>query len=96
LLDFDLVARFKQINTMKLYVPGRGEFSYPLLGPTLTAAFSEADVVAQAKLHAQHHTQHDQPEPELRRLPAPSYAALTCTDDIFGKRRVERSRRRTR
>lgn len=37
LLDFDLVARFKQINTMKLYVPGRGdEFSYPLLGPALT------------------------------------------------------------
>jgi TnpA family transposase len=37
LLDFDLIARFKQINTMKLYVPGRGdEFSYPLLGPALT------------------------------------------------------------
>jgi TnpA family transposase len=37
LLDFDLVARFKQINKMKLYVPGRGEdFSYPLLGPALT------------------------------------------------------------
>jgi TnpA family transposase len=37
LLDFDLVARFKQINTMKLYLPDRGdEFSYPLLGPALT------------------------------------------------------------
>lgn len=37
LLDFDLVARFKEINKMKLYVPGRGEdFSYPLLGPALT------------------------------------------------------------
>ena len=37
LLGFDLVARFKQINKMKLYVPGRGEdFSYPLLAPALT------------------------------------------------------------
>ena len=37
LLDFDLVTRFKQINKMKLYVPGRGEgFSYPLLAPALT------------------------------------------------------------
>jgi TnpA family transposase len=37
LLDFDLIARFKQINKMKLYVPGRGDqFSYPLLGPALT------------------------------------------------------------
>ncbi len=37
LLNFDLVARFKQINTMKLYLPGRTDrFSYPLLGPALT------------------------------------------------------------
>ncbi|MGV9838044.1 Tn3 family transposase [Nocardia niigatensis] len=37
LLDFDLIARFKQINKMKLYVPGRGEpDAYPLLGPALT------------------------------------------------------------
>lgn len=37
LLNFDLVARFKQINTMKLYLPGKGEsFSYPRLGPALT------------------------------------------------------------
>ncbi|MGH3847101.1 MAG: Tn3 family transposase, partial [Pseudonocardiaceae bacterium] len=37
LLNFDLVARFKQINVMKLYLPGRTDrFSYPLLGPALT------------------------------------------------------------
>jgi TnpA family transposase len=37
LLGFDLIARFKQINTMKLYLPGTGErFSYPLLRPALT------------------------------------------------------------
>jgi len=37
LLNFDLVARFKQISTMKLYLPGRTDrFSYPLLGPALT------------------------------------------------------------
>jgi hypothetical protein len=37
LLNFDLVARFKQINTMKLYLPGKGEtFSYPRLDPVLT------------------------------------------------------------
>src|SRR5260370_23218421 len=37
LLDFDLIARFKQINTMKLYVPGRGDqYAYPLLAPALT------------------------------------------------------------
>ena len=37
LLDFDLIARFKQINTMKLYVPGRGDqYAYPLLAPVLT------------------------------------------------------------
>jgi TnpA family transposase len=37
LLDFDLIARFKQINKMKLYLPGRGDdHSYPLLGPALT------------------------------------------------------------
>ncbi|MEU7878269.1 Tn3 family transposase [Microbispora bryophytorum] len=37
LLDFDLVARFKQINKMKLYLPGRGDFyDYPLLAPALT------------------------------------------------------------
>ena len=34
LLDFDLIARFKQINTMKLYVPGRGgQYVYPGLAP---------------------------------------------------------------
>ncbi|MGH3810000.1 MAG: Tn3 family transposase, partial [Pseudonocardiaceae bacterium] len=37
LLNFDLIARFKQINVMKLYLPGKTDkFSYPLLGPTLT------------------------------------------------------------
>ncbi|MGH3408326.1 MAG: Tn3 family transposase, partial [Streptosporangiaceae bacterium] len=37
LLNFDLIARFKQINVMKLYLPGRSDtFSYPLLGPALT------------------------------------------------------------
>jgi len=37
LLDFDLIARFKQINTKKLYVPGRGDqYAYPALAPTLT------------------------------------------------------------
>ncbi|MGH3180428.1 MAG: Tn3 family transposase, partial [Streptosporangiaceae bacterium] len=37
LLNFDLVARFKQINAMKLYLPGKtGTFSYPLPGPALT------------------------------------------------------------
>jgi TnpA family transposase len=37
LLNFDLVARFKQINTMKLYLPGKGaSFSYHRLGPALT------------------------------------------------------------
>ncbi|MBB5781862.1 Tn3 family transposase [Nonomuraea jabiensis] len=37
LLNFDLVARFKQINVMKLYLPGRGDrFAYPLLRPALT------------------------------------------------------------
>jgi len=37
LLNFDLVAQFKQINTMKLYLPGKTDsFSYPLLGPALT------------------------------------------------------------
>ena len=37
LLDFDLIARFKQINTMKLYVPGRGDqYAYPALAPALT------------------------------------------------------------
>ncbi|XVQ06968.1 Tn3 family transposase [Spirillospora sp. CA-255316] len=36
LLNFDLVARFKQINAMKLYLPGRTDrFSHPLLGPAL-------------------------------------------------------------
>lgn len=40
LLNFDLVARFKQINVMKLYLPGRTDrFSYPLLGPALTRPF---------------------------------------------------------
>ncbi|PRX48056.1 Tn3 transposase DDE domain-containing protein [Nonomuraea fuscirosea] len=37
LLNFDLIARFKQINTMKLYLPGKSDrFAYPLLGPALT------------------------------------------------------------
>lgn len=37
LLDFDLVARFKQINTMKLYLPGRaGDYTYPMLTAALT------------------------------------------------------------
>ena len=37
LLDFDLIARFKQINTMKLYVPGpAGQYAYPALAPALT------------------------------------------------------------
>ena len=37
LLDFDLIARFKQINTMKLYVPGpAGQHAYPALTPALT------------------------------------------------------------
>jgi TnpA family transposase len=37
LLDFDLVARFKQINKMKLYVPGRTEqYAYQRLVPALT------------------------------------------------------------
>ena len=37
LLDFDLIARFKQISTMKLYVPGRGDqYAYPELAPALT------------------------------------------------------------
>ena len=37
LLDFDLIARFKQINTMKLYVPGpAGQHAYPALAPALT------------------------------------------------------------
>ncbi|HEX6402517.1 MAG TPA: Tn3 family transposase [Pseudonocardiaceae bacterium] len=37
LLNFDLIARFKQINTMRLYLPGRaGRSSYPLLRPALT------------------------------------------------------------
>ncbi|GAA2636538.1 hypothetical protein GCM10010411_89700 [Actinomadura fulvescens] len=37
LLGFDLVARFKQINKMKLYLPDRGEsYDYPLLDPALT------------------------------------------------------------
>ena len=34
LLDFDLIARFKQINQMKLYLPGNGDpGAYPLLRP---------------------------------------------------------------
>jgi TnpA family transposase len=37
LLNFDLVARFKQINVMKLYLPGRTDrYAYPLLRPALT------------------------------------------------------------
>ena len=37
LLDFDLIARFKQINQMKLYLPGKGHSdAYPLLRPALT------------------------------------------------------------
>nr|WP_231509676.1 Tn3 family transposase [Streptosporangium roseum] len=35
--NFDLVARFKQVNVMKLYLPGKGDrFAYPLLGPAPT------------------------------------------------------------
>ena len=33
LLDFDLIARFKQINPMKLYLPARATDPYPLLSP---------------------------------------------------------------
>jgi hypothetical protein len=37
LLGFDLIARFKQINHMKLYLPDKGSIdSYPLLAPALT------------------------------------------------------------
>lgn len=37
LLGFDLIARFKQINRMKLYLPDRGAAeTYPHLGPALT------------------------------------------------------------
>jgi TnpA family transposase len=37
LLGFDLIARFKQINHMKLYLPGKDAVStYPLLDPALT------------------------------------------------------------
>ncbi|MGN9788628.1 Tn3 family transposase [Nonomuraea sp. ZG12] len=37
LLNFDLVARFKQVNIMKLYLPGKSDtFAYPMLGPALT------------------------------------------------------------
>lgn len=37
LLGFDLIARFKQINHMKLYVPDKGGAeAYPLLSPALT------------------------------------------------------------
>ncbi|MGH3683881.1 MAG: Tn3 family transposase [Pseudonocardiaceae bacterium] len=37
LLGFDLIARFKQINKMKLYLPGRGQTdTYPRLAPALT------------------------------------------------------------
>ena len=42
LLDFDLIARFKQINTMRLYVPGHGDqYAYPALAPDVTAAGAE-------------------------------------------------------
>ena len=37
LLDFDLIARFKQINQIKLYLPDPGTVgAYPLLRPALT------------------------------------------------------------
>ena len=37
LLDFDLLARIKQINQVKLYLPGKGDTgAYPLLQPALT------------------------------------------------------------
>jgi TnpA family transposase len=37
LLGFDLIARFKQINTMKLYLPAKGLTDpYPRLAPALT------------------------------------------------------------
>ncbi len=56
LLDFDLVARFKQINRMKLYVPGRGdEFSYPLLGPpppSAAASVHQRDHPPRLRRHA--------------------------------------------
>jgi TnpA family transposase len=46
LLNFDLIARFKQINTMKLYLPGRTDrFSYPLLRPALTRPI-RPDIIA--------------------------------------------------
>ena len=37
LLGFDLIARFKQINHMKLYLPDKGAAeACPLLEPALT------------------------------------------------------------
>ena len=46
LLNFDLVARFKQINLMKLYLPGRSDrFSYPQLRPALTRPI-RPDIIA--------------------------------------------------
>jgi TnpA family transposase len=47
LLGFDLIARFKQINHMKLYLPdkGTGE-TYPLLEPALTRPI-RWDLIAQ-------------------------------------------------
>lgn len=47
LLGFDLIARFKQINHMKLYLPDRGGGdTYPLLGPALTRPI-RWDLIAQ-------------------------------------------------
>ncbi|MGH3436957.1 MAG: Tn3 family transposase [Sciscionella sp.] len=47
LLGFDLIARFKQINHMKLYLPGPGTGdAYPLLGPALTRPI-RWDLIAQ-------------------------------------------------
>ncbi|MGH3096214.1 MAG: Tn3 family transposase [Streptosporangiales bacterium] len=47
LLGFDLIARFKQINHMKLYLPDRGGAeTYPLLEPVLTRPI-RWDLIAQ-------------------------------------------------
>ncbi len=47
LLDFDLLARFKQINTMKLFAPGAGSLdAYPLLRPAMARPL-RWDLIAQ-------------------------------------------------
>jgi TnpA family transposase len=41
----DLVARFEQINKMRLYLPGRGDqHDYPLLSPALTRPIRWDDI----------------------------------------------------